>query len=264
MPAWSPPVPARSLPVPARCRLGSRRWFPPVPAGTGSVTVGAGSIPARSLPVPSRSPPVLARCRLGPRLCRLGHFQCRLGHRWCRPAGGSRRCRLTACAGPVPARFPPLVPAGAGLVPAGPGSVPADAVSVPAGAGSVPARSTPVTDSRCRLDAGSVPARCLLDPRWCRSSPGSVPAGAGSVLAQTSSTPNGSISIESQELGLHPRNASIPRPAASLKSHSAHHNDWMSFRRRSWIRSIESALSKVPHMQKQFRIRPFENENTIQ
>ena len=38
----------------------------------------------------------------------------------------------------------------------------------------------------------------------------------------------------------------------------------MRVRRRPWIGSVESALSKVPHAQKQFRIRPFENENTIQ
>ena len=124
--------------------------------------------------------------------------------------------------------------AGAGSVPARPVTVPArywlgprrcrlgsrlcwlGAGSVTAGAGSVPARIPPVP---------ACPARLSSRQTECRLGAGSVPACACPVPVpilvypdETSSTPKGSISIDSPELRLHPGNASI---SESLKFRAA-------------------------------------------
>ena len=171
-----------------------------------------------------QSPPVQARSPPGmvPARCQLGPRQCRLG---------PRRCCLCHCQcllGPRQRRL------GAGSVPAG-----LDAGYVPSDAGSA---------ATC---VSSVPLHFMFTQiRYHR-----LPTDQSALTPQnsdcTQAMPTSDLTCASMR---------DPR-AAYPKSQLAHHNDWMSIRRRPWIGSIESALSKVPYMQKQFR--PLENENTI-
>ena len=133
----------------------------------------------------------------------------------------------------------------------------------------MPARSPPVP-ARFRLDCGSVPggagsllawlpplpARCRLGSRWCWLGAGSVPADAGSVPVpqwhslftqikyhrlpryQSALTPVNSYCIQAMPLipGSHhylgPYVCINAQSSCSIsKRQSAHHNDWMSFRR---------------------------------
>ena len=131
---------------------------------------------------------------------------------------------------------------------------------VPASAGSVPARfpATP-RRSRCRL----CPLRCRLRSHRCR-----LGSRAFHVYPdQISSTPNGSISIDSPELRLHPGNASIPLPR-TLRVHL--------FAIPVQLLQSPGVLGSspapapdltpwvFPTHAKQFGIRSFENEITIQ
>ena len=100
-------------------------------------------------------------------------------------------------------------------------SVTAGAGSVTPGGGSMSARTPqlparfPLVPARCLLGAGLVPvARLPLVPARLPMVTG-CRLGSRAFLdypGQTSSTPNGSISIDSSELRLHPSNASIPLP----------------------------------------------------
>ena len=144
------------------------------------------------------------------------------------------------------------------------------------GAGLVPARRR-LGPRWCRLGPRLCllgPRLCRLGPRLCRLGAGSVPAGldAGNVPSGAGSAPTGVASVPvhfmftqikyhrlpTDQSALTPQKlgqnsdciqamptsdltcASMRDPrAASPKSQLAHHNDWMSIRRRPWIGSIE-------------------------
>ena len=169
---------------------------------------------------------------------------------------------------PVQARYR-SVPAGHGAssVPARSPPVPARSPPVLSLSLPVPARSPPVP-ARCRL--GPRRSRCLLCPLRCLLGSHRCRFGSRAFHVypdQISSTPNGSISIDSPELRLHPGNASISLPW-TLRVHI-------------WAIPVQLLQSQgvlgsspapapdltpwlFPTHAKQFRIRSFENEITIQ